>query len=95
MVDTNLHHHWINIYINYAGYFITLVLFVVYGNGDLSKANTKGLFAVGYKEFHVKKTSCAVSVFYPMDKNTYNKSIYKSRYWLNYRKGDKFIKQVC
>ena len=91
MVDTNLHHHWINIYINYTGYFITLVLFVIYGNSDLSKANTKGLFAVGYKEFHVKKTSCAVSVFYPMDKNTYNKSIYKSRYWLNYRKGDKFI----
>lgn len=91
----NLHHHWVNIWISYLGYSITLLLYLVYGTGDLSKFSTRGLFAVGFKEFYVKKTSCAVSVFYPMDKSTYNKAVYKCRRWLNYRKGDKFIKMLC
>lgn len=87
-----LHHHWFNIFLNRLGYLITLVLYLVYGESNFAKVVNKGMFAVGYKEFFVKKTSCAVSVYYPMDKATYNNASYKSKYWLNYRKGDKYIK---
>ena len=45
------------------------MLRVFYGAGDLSRIEIRGPYKVGFKSYFVKKTSCAVSVFYPMDKS--------------------------
>ena len=48
--------------------FLTLY---VYGNGDMSRIKLKGNFyKVGFKEYHVPKCECAVSVYYPIDTDT-------------------------
>jgi hypothetical protein len=63
-----MHHHWVAVYTARLGYLASFILYLAYGESDFSSVSHKGLFAVGYREFHVKKTSCAVSVYYPMDK---------------------------
>ena len=46
----------------------------MYGDGDLTSVQTRGKFKVGFREFHTKECSNAVSVFYPMDKEVFDKS---------------------
>jgi hypothetical protein len=70
-VEPQLHHHWVNVAINRIGLVVAFVIYAKYGDGDLSNIKTRGLFKVGYKEFHTKECSNAVSVFYPMDMDTY------------------------
>ena len=54
--------------LNFLGLVLSLAIFHHYGEADFSKFHTKGSFNVGFKEFHVEETKCAVSVFYPMDR---------------------------
>ena len=59
--------------INLFGVLLGFSVLYIYGNGDLSRAkliHSNKSFKVGYKEYHVKESGCAVSVFYPIDKDT-------------------------
>jgi hypothetical protein len=78
--------------LNVLGLLISLVLLNLYGDGDFKKIVPRGKYFVGFKEFHVQKTQCAVSVYYPMDKDDYDKKNFK--FWLDYRKNDRFIKAL-
>ena len=56
--------------VNVFGLVIGLLFLHVYGTGDLSRVKLIGdNFKVGYKEYHVRQNGCAVSVFYPIDKD--------------------------
>ena len=70
------------------------MIWMRYGDGDLSKCKTRGIFKVGFKEFHTKQYSNAVSVFYPMDQDVFDskKPYEKEKFWLSYKKADKYIK---
>ena len=64
------------IYCLFLGFAIIATL--VYGWGDFSKLKMRGPYQVGHKEFHSSKDGVAISVYYPMDKDTYKKEISES-----------------
>lgn len=59
--------HVLFIYFNGAGFFVSVAAFLLYGDGTFGKAQVTGEYQVGHKEFYVKKSGCAVSVFYPIE----------------------------
>ena len=56
--------------INVIFLVLSLVHRHLYGNGTFDKVEFKGPFAdqIAFKEFHCKKTECAVSVYFPVNK---------------------------
>ena len=53
-------------------YFVGLALILGYvagyGEGNLSRIKLVGPYQVGHREFHLRDSGNAVSVYYPMDK---------------------------
>lgn len=50
---------------------------LVYGEGNLSRINLDGPYEVGHKDFHLRESGTAISVYYPMDKHEYSSNIKK------------------
>ena len=49
-----LHHHWLNVLFNRVGLVISFLIYMKHGHGDLSLCKTRGIFKVGFREFHTK-----------------------------------------
>ena len=67
---------------------LSILCWYYYGECDFSKANPKGPYAVGFKEFHLKNP---VSVFYPVDKEDYKRISTPTKYWLDYRNQENWV----
>ena len=72
--------------------FMLVLNVMVYGDANFEGIHLVGDFQVGYQDFFTSKTGLTCSVFYPMDKTTYKKSISRNTNsrWL--RHGEKSLK---
>lgn len=57
------------------GHIVIIANFLIYGDGNLDKIKLIGPYQVGHKDFHLKHTGIAGSVYYPMDIAEYNSTI--------------------
>jgi hypothetical protein len=81
--------HWAIKDFNLVMFLLTQYLNSRYGVGDFSHVESRGQFAVGFKEIYVPGEENAVSVFYPMDKERRNNTL--NKWWLHYRMYDAFL----
>ena len=56
--------------LNIIGLILSISMSFMYGQVSFSSLNLTGKYAdsIGHKEFHCPKTLCAVSVFFPVNK---------------------------
>ena len=48
---------------------------IAFGEGNLDRIEMTGPFQVGHKDIHSSKDGIALSVYYPMDRDEYDKTI--------------------
>lgn len=65
---------------------------MIYGDANFKGLKLVGDFQVGHQDFHTSKSGITCSVYYPMDKDVYNKTISRKRNsrWL--RHGNKSLR---
>ena len=73
---------------------VTVVLALLFGDGDLARLKVSGPFEVGHKEFRSLTLGNEVSVFYPVDRVHFKTAMKSSKggrnsMWL--RHGDKTL----
>lgn len=70
-----------------AGHVVIIANVLIYGDGNLDKIKLIGPYQVGHKDFHLKHTGVAGSVYYPMDIAEYKATIKlpgRNTDWLRY-----------
>jgi hypothetical protein len=63
----------ISILLSIISLLASLYLCTIYGWGDFNGLKLSGAFKVGHKRIYASKHKMAVSVFYPMDEERYNR----------------------
>ena len=53
--------------------FLGILMTLLFGEGNFNRLKLSGPFEVGHKDIHISSSGNAVSVFYPMDKDVYDK----------------------
>ena len=54
---------------------IAIILKMIFGNGDFKRVKLHGPYQVGFKEFRSQANKNFANVFYPIDKEEYDKKI--------------------
>ena len=57
--------------INLASFVLVIIIWLRFGEGDFQKCRPKGPYSVGHQTIYLKQGGNAVSVFYPVDADTY------------------------
>ena len=82
--------YWVSALVIYTCVLLVLILATcIYGDGNFKKLKMVGKYQVGHREFHTTKSGLAVSCYYPMDRQEYNRRINekgRNTRWLRYGK---------
>ena len=88
------HHSTVFIGVNCLAVLVTLVLWKRYGECDFEKAKPNGPFAVGCREMYAAGNGAQVTVYYPVDHDTYCRSRKPRKKWLDNNEGNRWLAQL-
>jgi len=67
---------------------VAVLFAMLYGNTDFDHITIRGPYKVGNKDYFLKKSKHAATVYYPMNKNV---PITNKKYWIRFRDEERFI----